>query len=78
MLRVGRHESGRGAWLCAATVVDCVELARKKKAFARAFRAPVSSTASDDIVAFFGLVGRDMADLTAADGSAVAGNQRKG
>ena len=40
-LAMGRALPGRGAWLCAASAPACVDLARKKKAFTRAFRAPV-------------------------------------
>lgn len=71
---MGRHDPGRGAWLCAATAAVCAVEARRRKAFARAFRTPVPSSAVDDIVAFFGPTGPDMADLLAVDGSAVAGN----
>ncbi|WP_436796349.1 YlxR family protein [Actinospongicola halichondriae] len=32
---------GRGAWLCAATLVECAEAAVRRKAFERAFRCPI-------------------------------------
>ena len=38
-LAVGRTLPGRGAWLCAGSV-PCLEAALKRKAFARALRAP--------------------------------------
>jgi len=40
-LAVGRALPGRGAWLCGDRAVACADLATKKKAFNRAFRAPV-------------------------------------
>ncbi|MHB1510767.1 MAG: YlxR family protein [Acidimicrobiales bacterium] len=36
----GRNGKGRGAWLCAASPA-CLELASKRGAFSRAFRAAV-------------------------------------
>lgn len=39
-LCVGRSLPGRGAWLCTGSTA-CVDLADHRKAFARAFRAPV-------------------------------------
>jgi predicted RNA-binding protein YlxR (DUF448 family) len=45
----GRGLPGRGAWLCATTVAACLELAAKRKAFDRAFKAPVASAAIDAI-----------------------------
>jgi predicted RNA-binding protein YlxR (DUF448 family) len=35
---------GRGAWLCLGSP-ECVELARRKDAFRRSFRAPVTAAA---------------------------------
>jgi predicted RNA-binding protein YlxR (DUF448 family) len=43
-LEVGRTLPGRGAWLCAGSPA-CVDLAEKRKAFDRAFRAPVEPDA---------------------------------
>jgi len=43
-LAVGRSLPGRGAWLCAGSVA-CLELAARRKAFARALRTDVSQTA---------------------------------
>ena len=42
-LIVSRTASGRGAWLCRD--VSCLDTARKRKAFSRAFRASVSDAA---------------------------------
>ncbi|MGH9043191.1 MAG: YlxR family protein [Acidimicrobiia bacterium] len=41
-LAVGRHEPGRGAWLCAGTTPDCFEAAVRRRAFGRALRTEVS------------------------------------
>ena len=41
-LGVGRHEPGRGAWLCAGTTATCFESARRRGAFGRALRTGVS------------------------------------
>lgn len=41
-LAVGRALPGRGAWLCGDHAVACAEVAKRKKAFSRAFRAPVA------------------------------------
>ncbi|MHB8670859.1 MAG: YlxR family protein [Acidimicrobiales bacterium] len=43
-LGVGRHLWGRGAWVCANSMA-CVEEARRRRAFPRALRAPVSEAA---------------------------------
>ncbi len=43
-LAVGRNLPGRGAWLCAGSVV-CVELAARRGAFARALRTSVEPSA---------------------------------
>jgi predicted RNA-binding protein YlxR (DUF448 family) len=43
-LLVGRSLPGRGAWLCKASLA-CVDLAARRKAFGRAFRAPVGADA---------------------------------
>jgi predicted RNA-binding protein YlxR (DUF448 family) len=42
-LRTGRMLPGRGAWLCRDA--ECLEQARRRGAFARAFRAPVTPEA---------------------------------
>ena len=44
-LEVGRTLPGRGAWLCAATPVPCLDLADRRRAWPRAFRAAVTSGA---------------------------------
>jgi predicted RNA-binding protein YlxR (DUF448 family) len=44
----GRSLPGRGAWLCRGSTV-CLGLARKRQAFGRAFRAPVSAAAVDGL-----------------------------
>ena len=45
----GRHLPGRGAWLCAGndTLVngECLDVAARRHAFQRAFRAPVDDAA---------------------------------
>jgi predicted RNA-binding protein YlxR (DUF448 family) len=41
---VDRSGPGRGAWLCIAAQ-DCFELARRRKAFERAWRRPVGPEA---------------------------------
>ena len=45
-LAVGRSLPGRGAWLCAGSVA-CIDLAGRRKAFARALRADVPPAAVD-------------------------------
>jgi predicted RNA-binding protein YlxR (DUF448 family) len=47
-LAVGRSLPGRGAWLCARSP-SCIDLAGRRRAFARAFRAPVDPTAVSDL-----------------------------
>ncbi len=44
----GRTLPGRGAWLCRGSV-SCVDSARKRRAYERAFRGPVASGAVDDL-----------------------------
>jgi predicted RNA-binding protein YlxR (DUF448 family) len=44
-LRTGRGLEGRGAWLCAADPVACLDLATRRRAWARAFRAAVEPPA---------------------------------
>lgn len=41
MWDVARRQMGRGAWLCADTLGDCFDAARKKKAFGRALRCEI-------------------------------------
>ena len=48
-LATGRTLPGRGAWLC-LDVPGCVELAQKRRAFDRAFRAHVGAGAVDDLM----------------------------
>ena len=45
-LRNGRSLKGRGAWLCSGSR-SCFDLAVKREAFRRAFRAPVDRLAVD-------------------------------
>jgi len=47
-LAVGRTLPGRGAWLCADTP-SCLDLALRRKAFGRAFRAPISDGAPESL-----------------------------
>jgi predicted RNA-binding protein YlxR (DUF448 family) len=44
-LAVGRLLPGRGAWLCAATAVACLDLAVRRRAWRRALRADVDPRA---------------------------------
>jgi len=44
----GRTLPGRGAWVCRGSQA-CLELARKRRAFERAFRAPVAVVAVDGL-----------------------------
>ena len=44
-LGVGRALPGRGAWLCAGTPVACLDLATRRRAWARALRAEVAPRA---------------------------------
>ena len=50
-LAVGRTLPGRGAWLCADTP-SCLDLALRRKAFGRAFRAPISDGAPESLRAY--------------------------
>lgn len=45
-LAVGRAHPGRGAWLCADSVVACLDLAVGRKALGRALRAELAADAS--------------------------------
>jgi len=47
-LTTGRTLPGRGAWLCRDSVA-CVDVARKRRAFERAFRAPIAAGAVDEL-----------------------------
>ncbi|MBW3615788.1 MAG: YlxR family protein [Actinobacteria bacterium] len=62
-LRIGRGLPGRGAWLCAGTP-ECFDLALRRKAFERAFRAPVRAEAPESLRAKLAerarIEGRDM------------------
>ena len=49
-LGLGRHQPGRGAWLCAGSH-SCLELARRRTAFDRALRGPVPEAALDRLAA---------------------------
>ncbi len=42
MVRVGRHEPGRGAWLCRGSA-PCFERAVRRRSFERAWRRPVAT-----------------------------------
>jgi predicted RNA-binding protein YlxR (DUF448 family) len=42
-IAVGRHEPGRGAWLCAGSAA-CFDRAVKRRAFERALRTPETFT----------------------------------
>ena len=44
-LAVGRSQPGRGAWLCAESVVACLDLAVRRKALGRALRAELAADA---------------------------------
>jgi predicted RNA-binding protein YlxR (DUF448 family) len=44
-LRPGRTLEGRGAWLCAATAVACLDLATRRRAWARALRGELGPLA---------------------------------
>ena len=48
-LEVGRSLPGRGAWLCAASPVACIDLAVTRKAFARALRTEVPPAAVEGL-----------------------------
>lgn len=47
-LVIGRTLPGRGAWLCAGSS-GCLDVAVRRKAFARALRAPVSDDATTSL-----------------------------
>ena len=45
-LAVGRSLPGRGAWLCAASVEPCLDLAVRRRALGRALRAELAPDAA--------------------------------
>jgi predicted RNA-binding protein YlxR (DUF448 family) len=45
---VDRTAPGRGAWLCVPPLA-CLETARKRRGFERAFRRPVDVAAFDEV-----------------------------
>jgi uncharacterized protein len=47
-LLIGRTRPGRGAWLCRDRF-SCVDLAERRRAFARALRGPLRPGAVDDL-----------------------------
>ena len=47
-LAIGRTLEGRGAWLCAGSV-PCLTEASRRRAFARALRAPVDEAAIEQL-----------------------------
>ena len=47
-LGIGRTLPGRGAWLCAGSA-SCFDLALRRKAFDRAFRAPLRAGAAESL-----------------------------
>ncbi len=51
-LAVGRSLPGRGAWLCASSVVDCLDLAVRRKAMGRALRAELAPEATNLLRAY--------------------------
>jgi predicted RNA-binding protein YlxR (DUF448 family) len=77
-VRVDRHASGRGAWLCAGSLEECARVAKRRKAFGRAFRAPVDGAALDELLILFGSSSSDMADLFAAESASDDSNHQKG
>ncbi len=48
-LTQSRLAPGRGAWICAATAVECFEAAVTKRAFARALRSKISAASIDGV-----------------------------
>ena len=51
-LAVGRSLPGRGAWLCAFSVGECLELAVRRKALGRALRAELAPDAATRLRAY--------------------------
>ena len=46
VVRIDRHAPGRGAWLCGS---GCIEPARRRKAFDRAWRTAVPAAAIEQL-----------------------------
>ena len=44
-LAIGRSLAGRGAWLCRASVIPCLDAAVRRKALGRALRAELAPDA---------------------------------
>lgn len=57
-LTTGPGMPGRGAWLCAGSL-RCLAVGKRKGAFARALRAPVSSAAVDRLGVLLGWDGAE-------------------
>ena len=51
-LAVGRSLPGRGAWLCAASIVACLDLAVRRKALGRALRTELAPDATGRLRAY--------------------------
>ena len=49
VLSVGRGLPGRGAWLCATTAEDCLELAVRRRALGRALRVEIDPGAINSL-----------------------------
>lgn len=43
---ISRTAAGRGAWVCS---IECIDVARRKRAFERAWRRPVRAGALDEL-----------------------------
>ncbi|MEM7341896.1 MAG: YlxR family protein [Actinomycetota bacterium] len=48
-LVIDRTAPGRGAWLCAADLVSCLDLATTRRRWAPAFRTPIAAGAVADL-----------------------------
>jgi predicted RNA-binding protein YlxR (DUF448 family) len=59
---IDRSSAGRGAWLCS---IDCFDTAVRRRAFTRAWRRDVPSSALDALRIPFESVITNMEDLTA-------------
>ncbi len=51
-LALGRSPAGRGAWLCEATLVPCLDAAVRRKALGRALRAELAPDAAARLRAY--------------------------
>jgi predicted RNA-binding protein YlxR (DUF448 family) len=51
---VGRAKPGRGAWLCRASALACLERATQRQAIARALRRELAPGALDSLRALLG------------------------